>query len=103
MIRNTNSTLFDENLVVNIVELLAYEKISEIMKQMDVCDCMQCTADVLAMALNSLPPKYATSDSGKQYAQLKFFKQQFETDVASALVKACLIVKKSPKHNDIDA
>ncbi len=92
------SALLEENIVINVVEVLAYEKISEIMSRMKVCNCQKCTADVLAIALNNLPAKYVTSDAGKQYIQLASYKMQFETDVVSALIKACLVVKESPKH-----
>lgn len=97
---SAHSALFDQhNNVVNVAEVIANEKIDEIMKRMDVCSCSRCKADVLALALNSLPTKYVTSDAGKQYIQLNSYKRQFETDVTSALIKACLIVKSSPKHD----
>ena len=96
-----HSALFDQhNNVVNVAEVIANEKIEEIMKRMSVCCCSRCRADVLALALNSLPTKYVTSDAGKQYIQLNSYKRQFETDVAAALIKACLIVKSSPKHEE---
>lgn len=85
--------------VYNVVEIIANETISDVMERMDMCTCVQCTGDVLALALNSLPTKYVTSDAGKQYIQLSAFKKQFETDVEIALMKACMTVKAAPNHD----
>ena len=94
------SALFDQHHnVVNVAEVLANEKVNEIMDRMGMCTCSRCKADVLALALNSLPTKYVTTDAGKQYIQLNSYKRQFETDVVSALIKATLTVKSSPKHD----
>jgi len=90
----------DKHHVYNVVEMLAYEEVADVMDRMDMCTCSQCTSDVLALALNSLPQKYVTSDAGKQYIQLATFKKQFETDVEIALMKACMTVKASPSHAD---
>ena len=86
--------------VVNVVEIIANEKIADMMLRMDMCTCSNCTRDVLALALNLLPTKYVTSDAGKQYIQLESYKKQFETDVEIALMKACLVVKSSPNHDE---
>jgi hypothetical protein len=86
--------------VINVVEILANEKVSDMMARMDMCACSKCTCDVLALALNTLPTKYVTSDAGKQYIQLGTFKKQFETDVEIALMKACMIVKSAPNHEE---
>ncbi len=84
--------------LVNIAEILAKEKIALVMERMKVCTCKTCVNDVLALALNSLPTKYVTTDSGKQYFQLDIYKKQYETDILAALTKACVRVKASPRH-----
>ncbi len=86
--------------VFNVVEIIANEKVADMMDRMEMCTCSKCTCDVLAIALNSLPTKYVTSDAGKQYIQLNSYKKQFETDVEIALMKACLTVKESPNHDE---
>lgn len=86
--------------VFNVVEIIANEKVADMMDRMEMCTCSKCTCDVLAIALNSLPTKYVTSDAGKQYIQLNSYKRQFETDVEIALMKACLTVKESPNHEE---
>ena len=83
---------------VNIAELLAREKLMLVMERMKVCTCKTCKNDVLALALNSLPTKYVTTDAGKQYFQRDVYKKQYETDILAALTKACVRVKASPRH-----
>lgn len=84
--------------LVNLAEILAVEKVALVMSRMNVCSCPICVNDVLALALNSLPTKYVTTDAGKQYIQLDVYKKQFETDILAALTKACVRVKASPRH-----
>lgn len=84
--------------VFNVAEIIANEKVYDIINRMGVCTCEKCLCDVLAIALNSLQPKYVTSDAGRQYIQLDAYKKQFETDVEIALMKACQTVKASPSH-----
>lgn len=87
-----------EDDLVNIAELLAREKLTLVMERMKVCSCKTCRNDVLALALNSLPTKYVTTDAGKQYFQRDVYKKQYETDILAALTKACVRVKASPRH-----
>lgn len=84
--------------LINIAEILAREKLALVMERMKVCTCRTCMNDVLALALNSLPTKYVTTDAGKQYFQLDVYKKQYETDILAALTKACVRVKASPRH-----
>lgn len=84
--------------VVNVTEIIAETKVDEVIAMMEACSCPKCVDDILAIALNSLPTKYVTTDVGKQYIQLNSYKKQFETDVVAALIKACQIVKQSPRH-----
>ena len=84
--------------VVNVTELIAEVKVGEVITMMDACSCSKCVYDILAIALNSLPTRYVTTDVGRQFIQLNSYKKQFETDVVAALIKACQIVKESPRH-----
>ncbi|MDD3168899.1 MAG: late competence development ComFB family protein [Eubacteriales bacterium] len=96
---NVRSALIDcRHNVVNVTEIIAEEKVGEVISMMDACSCPTCVYDILALALNSLPTRYVTTDVGKQYIQLNSYKKQFETDVVAALIKACQIVKESPRH-----
>jgi len=97
--QNVRSALIDyRHNVVNVTEIIAEEKVGEVISMMEACSCPRCVYDILALALNSLPTRYVTTDVGKQYIQLNSYKKQFETDVVAALIKACQIVKASPRH-----
>ena len=98
--RNVQSALINgRRNVVNVTEIIAESKVGEAIAMMEACSCPKCVYDVLAIALNSLPTKYVTTDVGKQFIQLNSYQKQFETDVVAALIKACQIVKASPRHD----
>jgi competence protein ComFB len=82
----------------NLTERLAREKVEEVMEKINVCDCPTCTNDVLALALNSLPNKYVTTDKGRLHLLLEIYKKQYETDIIAALTRASVRVKVSPRH-----
>lgn len=97
--QNVRSALINcRHNVVNVTEIIAEAKVGEVIAMMDACACPKCVYDILAIALNSLPTRYVTTDVGKQFIQLNSYKKQFETDVTAALIKACQIVKESPRH-----
>jgi len=63
-----------------------------------MCVCEQCRTDIMAIALNSLPPKYIVTKKGELYAKINTLQNQFEVDIISALTKAAAIVDKNPRH-----
>ncbi len=88
----------EPTLLVNVAEQMVHENIREVMERMNVCTCQICTNDIAALALNILPQKYITTNTGKQYTQMDIYKKQYETDVLAALTKACVRVKAGPRH-----
>jgi competence protein ComFB len=97
-----SSLLNKSRSLINLSEMLTKELLPSVMERMDVCTCPICTGNVLALALNTLPTKYVTTDEGKQYTQLEVYKRQNELDVIAALTRACVRVKESPRHEIID-
>lgn len=90
----------DDN-VFNLVESLAEELVSSVMEKMGLEETKENIDDVLALALNILPAKYVTTDEGKQYAKLiDVYRVQYESDVVTALTKACIKVKDSPRSSN---
>ncbi|NLP30858.1 MAG: late competence development ComFB family protein [Clostridiales bacterium] len=85
-------------ILLNVTEKLVFEYVDEIMGKLKVCNCPTCKNDVIALALNSLPQKYVTTHAGKQFLLLDTYRKQYETDIISALTKACVRVKVSPRH-----
>lgn len=86
--------------VFNLTKGLAEEEISSVMKKMELEETKENREDVLALALNYLPAKYVTTDEGKQYAKLiEVYRLQYESDVVTALTKACMKVKDKPRSS----
>jgi competence protein ComFB len=86
---------------LNLVKLLAEEFLPSVMEKLSIPDTQENREDILALALNSVPTKYVTTEQGKQYAQLvEVYRLQYETDVTSALTKAGLKVLQRPRSAD---
>jgi competence protein ComFB len=85
---------------INLVKLIAEELAPSVLERMGIDNNDQNLGDVLALALNSLPTKYVTTASGRQYAKLvEVYRVQYETDVISALTKASMKVKDRPRDS----
>lgn len=63
------------------------------------CKCDQCKLDIMAIALNSLPPKYIVTEQGLLYSKIAILSQQFNTDIVTSLIKAINIVNNNPRHD----
>jgi len=64
----------------------------------DVCQCDDCRLDVMAIMLNTLPPKYVVTDTGALYAQLVDFEPQNKIDYMTIMSQAVQTVNKGPRH-----
>lgn len=88
--------------VKNYMEDLVAAQLEDIMKKNECsCFCEKCKADVTALALNKLQPKYVATDKGICYAKLNSYESQCIIDVVTAITGAAKIVKKDPRH-DVD-
>ncbi|MDL2237527.1 late competence development ComFB family protein [Christensenellaceae bacterium OttesenSCG-928-K19] len=85
-------------LVANIMEEIVEAKLDIFMAQYDICKCDMCRADVLALALNKLPPKYVVSTSGDVYSRLQTTTTQMLAEITVALTSAVELVGKKPRH-----
>jgi competence protein ComFB len=53
--------------------------------------------DIMAFALNHLPPRYVVTEKGHLYTRIDELKQQFKTDIVVELSKAIKHVKANPR------
>jgi competence protein ComFB len=83
----------------NAMEEIVDEWLDWVINQLDVCGCEKCRADIKALSLNRLPPRYYVSEDGKIYSRLEELKIQFRVDVIAALAAAAFIVRSNPRHN----
>lgn len=82
----------------NIVE----RELEKLIKSLDVCSCERCKNDIIACALNQLPPRYTVSNEGYLYSKIDMTYNQYEVDVIQAITRAAQIIKENPRHNSSD-
>lgn len=68
------------------------------MKDSDACHCEKCRMDVMALALNELPPAYVVTQRGEIFAAIDSTYPQNQVDAEVAVLNAVEMVKTSPKH-----
>ena len=85
--------------VVNIMEeILTPELILDALKSNDTCTCSRCQADVKALMLTRLPPKYIVADNTAVPMLLTYYHKKFRVAVLSQSIRACMDVKERPRH-----
>ncbi|MDR1620018.1 MAG: late competence development ComFB family protein [Clostridiales bacterium] len=86
----------------NLMEELVDMTLDSFMKEVGVCACPQCRADVRAYALNHLPPKYVVSTGGGIFVRVNALTTQAQADIASAIMSGIRVVEESPRHKKED-
>ncbi len=74
-------------------------RLDEYMRSEAVCSCERCRADVMALALNNLQPRYVVSVSGEVYSRYDAIKTQFQADVITTILCAIAVINKKPRHD----
>lgn len=83
----------------NYMEKVVRETLAKLLKDReDICKCEKCVADMIAYALNRLPPKYMVTDRGYIFLKLREIETQFQVDVLEAILEAIQVVSKKPEH-----
>ena len=72
--------------------------IVDLHKIYDFCYCEQCRLDILALALNQLPPRYVVTDLGDTYSRADMLETQKEIDILGAVLNAVEVVRQHPRH-----
>lgn len=84
-----------EPLLVNLMEAFVEKRLEAALKKFKCCTCDRCRNDVLALALNKLPPLYVI-EADPDIRDLH--ERERAAQVATALVQAILAVKAHPSH-----
>jgi competence protein ComFB len=83
----------------NYMEEAVKQVLDELLIRQKVkCKCARCRLDIVALALNNLPPKYAVTDVGRAHTKLEAAKAQFQIDIVRELTKAVEKVSENPRH-----
>lgn len=83
---------------VNVMEELVEESYENVKNTLNCCQCEVCHNDIMAYALNLLPPKYVVLDERDVYSKNYILKNRMMSDIMAALVKAASVVSKNPHH-----
>lgn len=84
--------------LVNVMESIVDDKIDYYMDKFNVCRCARCRADVKALALTHLEPKYVVVDTSGISAFLSLYTNKFSSEVLFHLGQACMQVLENPRH-----
>jgi len=82
----------------NIMEDLVENRLGDLMRSADMCCCERCRADVKALALNKLPPRYAVSAGGEVYSHFQELCTQSQVNITAAIMAAIQVVRQNPHH-----
>lgn len=83
----------------NIMQLLVEEKADQYMTLFGLCRCSRCRNDVLALALNQLPPKYVVMPVRELTPRLSIYEGRFNSAVTAQILRACKEVLEHPRHD----
>ncbi|MBM7854082.1 competence protein ComFB [Desulfohalotomaculum tongense] len=84
----------------NYTETAVLQLLNEVLKNYDgsLCTCERCRQDIIALALNNLPPRYIVTDTGEIITQVSFNHFGGRAQVIAQIVKAVETVAKNPRH-----
>lgn len=90
----------DNVVLVNKMESAVTQMLKEIIakKSKEVCSCERCQLDIIALALNSLTPKYVVTEIGNAVTNVALGSSQGQANVTMAVCSAIEIVNGRPRH-----
>lgn len=87
----------------NYTEVAVAEVYEEVLEQLrkqnpNICDCERCREDVMAVALNRLPPRYIATDKGEIFTKVSFSRVGGKAEIIASLIHGFELVGKQPRH-----
>ena len=82
----------------NVLEDILELEFDEMTSSLNICTCPQCRTDIIAYALNQLPPRYVATQAGMVLSKADLHEPQKHTDIQAALARAIDLVAKQPHH-----
>lgn len=83
---------------LNVMEFVVKSRAKDYMEKFEVCLCDRCVADVTALALTHLPPKYIVVEPPAASPLLNYYSNHYSQQIIVELTKACSVVKENPHH-----
>lgn len=87
----------DESEYINVMQALVDEKTPRYIQLLGVCPCSRCQADVKALALCHLEPKYIVIRKSQKFPY-SVYENYYNAAVTSQIISACQVVKENPRH-----
>ncbi|MDR0858055.1 MAG: late competence development ComFB family protein [Oscillospiraceae bacterium] len=88
------------SVVHNTVEDIIERRVQKYMKELRMCICGVCYADVLAITLNRSKPHYVSSEMGENFAIADMLTSDEQTISLDAdIISACMLVRDKPRKN----
>ena len=84
----------------NIMEQVVDSRLLELMQKSHMCTCARCCADVRAIVLNSLPPRYVVTRVGEAMLLYELLTPQMQAVVVSEILIAIEKVCNNPRHGE---
>lgn len=88
--------------LINITEMVARERLTQLLNYSDCCKCEKCYTDMLAIVLNNIKPQYVNTHKGELFKRISATTIQNSIDMDIAITKAIELVSRSPQHNITD-
>lgn len=70
------------------MEILVKNALNEIIDKYDICKCDKCKKDIMAIALNNLPPKYFLSSNDESEKTSFLLDRQIKISVLAKVIEA---------------
>lgn len=93
----TSAKESDEIEYINIMQALVDEKAPKYIQLLGVCPCSRCLADVKALALSHLEPKYIVVRKSQKLLY-STYENHYNAAVISQIISACRVVIENPRH-----
>ncbi len=82
----------------NIMELLVEQQFDLMSPTLHCCTCIICRNDIIAYALNQLPPHYVVTEQGELYLKAMALDSQPATDLITAITRGANLIAANPRH-----
>ena len=89
----------EEPAYVNVMQALVEEKAPNYIKKFGLCSCKHCEADVKALTLTNLVPKYVVLSKRDRIPMLTVYEGRYNSTIFAQLTRACKVVMDHPHHN----
>ncbi|NLN16370.1 MAG: late competence development ComFB family protein [Firmicutes bacterium] len=90
----------DEMVISRPVERVVIREVDKFLSRHgEICACEQCRKDIIALALQNLPPRYSTTKKGEVWINVELQSPQLKMDVLKAILRAADRVTQYPRHD----